>query len=426
MRRRNHNYFRIGRACLALMLLVGIAGVLSNPFTTRAAEQARDDSTAQLRADAEAILRVQFDAEATARALKFLELTKRRIWGYHADNGEHRAYEGVYEAEVVRSNKPCLLFNSRNYVPISQLDAQAAADLAEIGKLRLALKQDYLNLNAELQRRQSAAIEAQRQAEMQRQAELDKLKTRRARLLVDTELQVIDAGSPRLLDLSAGEVFEVAGDSPTEYLLVIGGKPVPIDRRRCEELKPTVVLRPIAPGTPNFDGPAVDPPKLDCRIGSYQFPDGREALQIEAVALGGLADRYQIQVGEVLERVNDQAVGTLDDYRIASTRFGGGLKLVLFNPAAGRSRIVEIPPPNAAVPLGIFGRPDNRGEFVIDDVLDGSIAAQMGLNRNDRLLRVNDVPISTETQLRQAEAVSGGRFRLRVVVDGRPKSLVYP
>lgn len=426
MGRRNQNFLRRGRACLGLMLIVGIAGVLSDSFTTRAAEQTRDDSTAQLRADAEAILRIQFDAEATARALKFLELTKRRIWGYHADNGQHRAYEGAYEAEVVRSNKPCLLFNSRNYVPISQLDAQAAADLAEIGKLRLALKQDYLNLNTELQRRQAAAIEAQRQAEMQRQAELDKLKSRRARLLVDTDLQVIEAGSPRLLNLSAGEVFEVAGDSPTEYLLVIGGKPVPVDRRRCEELQPTVVLRPIMPGAPNLDGLAVAPLKLDCRIGSYQFPDGREALQIEAVALGGLADRYQIQVGEVLERVNDQAVGTLDDYRIASTRAGGGLKLVLFNPAVGRSRIVEIPPPNAAVPLGIFGRPDNRGEFVIDDVLDGSIAAQMGLNRNDRLLRINDVPISTETQLRQAEAVSGGRFRLRVVVDGRPKSLVYP
>lgn len=156
---------------------------------------------------------------------------------------------------------------------------------------------------------------------------------------------------------------------------MIGGKRVPVDCRRCEELQPTVVLRPIIPGAPNFDGLAVAPPKLDCRIGSYQFPDGREALQIEAVALGGLADRYQIQAGEALKRVNDQAAGTLDDYRIASTRAGGGLKLVLFNPAVGRSRIVEIPPPNAAVPLGIFGRPDNRGEFVIDDVLDGSIAS---------------------------------------------------
>lgn len=426
MGRRKLNVWRWNRACRALLVLVVVVGAISTPFTAYAAETARDDSTAQLRADAESILRIQFDAEATARALKFLELTKRRVWGYHADNGEHRAYEGAYEAEVVRSNKPCLLFNSRNYVPIGQLDAQAATDLAEIGKLRLALKQDYLNLNSELQRRQAAAIEAQRQAEMQRQAELEKLKTRRARLLVDTNLQVIEAGVPRSLNLSAGEVFEVSGDSPTEYLLVIGGKPVPVDRRRCEELQPTVVLRPIMPGAPNIDRPFVEPPKLDCRIGSYQFPDGREALQIEAVALGGLADRYQIQVGEVLERVNDMPIGTLDDYRVASMRAGGGLKLVLFSPALGRSRIVEIPPPNAAVPLGVFGRPDNRGEFVIDDVLDGSIAAQLGLNRNDRLLRVNDMPVSTETQLRQAEAVSGGRFRLRVVVDGRPKSLVYP
>lgn len=414
------------RVCRAALLLVGVVGALSHPTAATAAEGSRDDSTAQLRADAESIIRVQFDAEATSRALKFLELTKRRIWGYHADNGEHRAYEGAYEAEVVRSNKPCLLFGSRNYVPIGQLDAQATADLSEIGKLRLALKQDYINLNAELQRRQAAAIEAQRQAEMQRQAELDKLKTRRARLLVDTDLQVMDAGVPRLLNLSAGEVFEMAGDSPTEFLLVIGGKPVPVDRRRCEELQPTVVLRPIVPGDPNLVAPAVAPPKLDCRIGSYQFPDGREALQIEAVALGGLADRYQIQVGEVLERVNDMAVGTLDDYRIASTRAGGGLKLVLSNPAVGRSRIVEIPPPNAAVPLGVFGRPDDRGEFVIDDVLDGGIAAQLGLKRNDKILRVNDLPIATETQLRQAEAVSGGRFRLRVLVDGRPKSLVHP
>lgn len=143
---------------LALLLLVGISGVLSNPFTVRTAEQTRDDSTAQLRrcrGDSPHSIRRRSDGPA----LKFLELTKRRIWGYHADNGQHRAYEGGARSRAVRSNKPCLLFNSRNYVPISQLDAQATADVAEIGKLRLVLKQDYLNLNAELQRRQAAAIE---------------------------------------------------------------------------------------------------------------------------------------------------------------------------------------------------------------------------------------------------------------------------
>jgi hypothetical protein len=398
--------------------------VITADVSAQQAAPAAEATTTQLRELADAVRRNNFDAAATTRADRLLELTARRIWNYHGDDGKLRAYEGAYDAEVVRSGTPCLMFASRQYVPLSRLDAQGTADLAEIGKLRTEVRQDFLNLQTELARRQAEAIEAQRQAELARQQELAKLQRRRAQILAETTIEVVEPMGTRMVTLSAGEVFDIVGETPTQLMLLVGARPTPVARELCAEVKPTVVLKPIdvAPAAVA----EIAAPKLDCRIGSYVFPDGRTALQLEAVALGGLADRYQMQVGEVLERVNDFPVATLDDYRIASTRAGGGLKLVLFNPELGRSRVVIIPPPNAAVPLGVFGHVDIRQEFVINDVLDGSVAAELGLKRNDKILRVNGLPIGSEEQLRQIEATSGGNFRIRAIVDGTPKTLVFP
>ncbi len=77
-------------------------------------------------------------------------------------------------------------------MPLTGSNAQGTADLAEICKLRTAVRQDFLNLQTELARRQAEAIEAQRQAELARQQELAKLQRRRVQMLAETTIEVVE------------------------------------------------------------------------------------------------------------------------------------------------------------------------------------------------------------------------------------------
>ena len=411
---------RCGQALLAVVLLSGL-----NSASAQTTSASPTPSTTQMREAADALLRANAGSDVAARAQKFLELTNVRPWRYMADDGQWMTYRAAYEAESVRGGVSCLTFNSRRYVPLKLLDAQATADLAEITALRTALADDFRKWQAAETARVAAAEEARKQAEAVRRTELADSARRQVRMLVDTDVEVVEAAGRQVLSLAQGEVLELVGESATDYIVKAGGRLVQIDRRRAEEIAATLVMRPTMPEASAV--PAGPPaPKLDCRIGSYLFPDGRSALQIEAVAVGGLGSRYGLQAGDVVVRVNDMAVGTLDDYRVASIRAGCALKLLVFMPAVQKERVISIPAPGSTVPLGVAGRIDYLGEFRIDDVDEGSIADLIGLRRDDKLLRVNDVAIGSADDLKQIEATSGGEFRVRALVQGEPKTLLYP
>ena len=87
--------------------------VMTKGVSAQQVAPAAEATTAQLRELADAVRRNNFDAAATTRADRLLELTARRIWNYHGDDGKLRAYEGAYDSEVVRSGTPCLMFASR-------------------------------------------------------------------------------------------------------------------------------------------------------------------------------------------------------------------------------------------------------------------------------------------------------------------------
>jgi hypothetical protein len=393
---------------------------------------AADPTTAQLREQSTAVLQSKFDRDAAIRAEAFLSLTERKTWNYTDDNGAVRSIQGAYDSEAVRNDRLVLMFTTRQYLPVERLDAQGKVDLAEIGRLRSAVARDFQSLQTEIARQQAAEIERQRQAEMERQARENALKTRRARLLVDVDVPVVQGGVPTVLNLGAGEIFELVDVTPTAIVIRAGGQLVQLDPRVAREVEPQIVLKPAIgaiPGLPGLPGApvaAVPPPKLDAKIGSYVFPDGRAALVIEDVAEGGLASRYGIVPGEVLERVNDVAVATLDEYREASLRGNGGLKLSLYHPPTNRSRVVVIAPPGAAAALGVVGIIDARKEFLISAVAPGSIAERLGLERDDKIIAVNGIQISTLDALRQVEQASGGRFTVQAVVDGVVRVLETP
>ncbi|MGC3969752.1 MAG: PDZ domain-containing protein [Pirellulales bacterium] len=429
---------------LVLICATTAAGCLATSPAHAQAPPPAASAISQLQDQAETIRRYKPDAEEAKRAKRFLELTSLRAWGYRDDKGMPRTFEGAYDSEADRNGEPCLTFVSKQYVPVRLLDARSAAELAEVAALKEQLADDYAALQDGIKKRQ-AEMEAQCAAGGRAIVGVQP-QVRQARMLADTNITVVDGlGAARILQLAAGEMFEIVGETPKEWLLLVGGQATPVDRRFCEEMRPVIAVRPgmpgivgpangplvdpIAPGAVVVPGMAiapVDPPKLDCRIGSYQFPDGRAALLIESVAVGGLADRHKLQAGDVIESVNDLPVGTLDDYRIASTRAGGALKLLVFRPALNKNFVVPVAAPNVPMGLGVFGKPDFRGEFVIDDVLDGSIADQLGLQRDDKLLRVNDVEVESQQQLRELEAASGGKFRIRALINGQPTSLAFP
>jgi len=413
-------------------LLAGAVAMAAQSFAAAA-----EPTTAQLRELSTAVVQSKFDREAGARAEAFLALTERKTWNYTDDNGAARSIQGAYDSETVRNDRLVLMFTTRQYLPIERLDAQGKADMTEIGRLRSAVVRDHQSLQAESARQQALEIERQRQAEMERQARENALKTRRAQLLVDVDVPVVQGGVPSVLNLGAGEIFELVDATPTAIVVRAGGQLVQLDPRVAREVEAQIVLKPaigalpgapvVGPGIPAVAPAApvaaVPPPKLDAKIGSYVFPDGRAALVIEDVADGGLAARYGIVPGEILERVNDLAVATLDEYRAASLRGNGGLKLSLFHPPTNRSRVVAIAPPGAAASLGVVGIIDARREFLISAVAPGSIAERLGLRRDDKIIAINGIQISTSEALRQAEQASGGRFVVQAVVDGTVRVL---
>ena len=427
------------RSPLVVRLL--FAGVVAS--TMPSLVNAAEPTTVQLREQSTAVVQSGFDREASARAESFLTLTEKRIWNYVDSNGGARSIEAAFDMETVRGDKRVVMFTSRQYLPVDLLDARGKEDVAALERLRSAVSRDYQNLAAEMARREAAELERQRQAEMARQAAEDALKTRRVRLLVPVDVPVVQGGVPTVLNLGAGEILELVNVTPTTIVVRAGGQLVQLDPRVAQEVEPQIVLKPaigavpgapgvvpgvpgLVPGAPGLVAAPVPPPKLDAKIGSYLFPDGRAAMVIEDVAAGGLADRYGIAPGEILERVNDLAVTSLDEYRTASLRGNGGLKLALFDPQTNFARIVVIPPPGAPAGFGVIGVIDARREFLISAVAPGSIAERLGLRRDDKILSINGIQISTSDALRQAEQASGGRFVVQALIGGEVRVLQTP
>lgn len=373
-----------------------------------------------------------FDPSAVERAEEFLELTGRRIWTY-TDRGRTKSHADSFAAVDVRNDQRCVMFASRAFLPIALLDQQGQAALERIRQLRIAVARDHRDLIAREQEFARAEEERLRREEEERRRAEQASQVRRVQMLVDTDVPVVINGQRTFFNLGAGEIFQVAGETPAEFMVVAGGGQVAVDKRRVRELPPQpapqVVFKPLIPGDGDVvPGPApTPPPKLDARVGSLTYPDGQTVLVVEEVFRGGVGERIGLRVGQVVERVNDIAVGTLDDYRTASLQGDGGIKLQVFEPRLGKRMILGIP---AAAPvvmsLGVSGHIDQRGEFLVDDVAAGSLAESLGLRRDSKILALNGQRIRSEDDLRQLEAAAGGRFAIRALINGVPRDLSYP
>lgn len=374
-----------------------------------------------------------FDPSAVERAEEFLELTSRRIWTY-VDRGKTKSHADVYAGEDVRGDQRCLMFASRAFVPIALLDEPSQAALNRIRQLRIAIARDHRDLIAREQEFAATEQERLRREEEERRQAQQASQIRRVQMLVDTDVPVVVGGQRTVFNLGAGEIFQVAGETPTDFVVIAGAQQVAVDRRRVRELPPQpvpqVVFKPLIPDGAVVDdvpGPApAPPPKLDCQVGSVTYPNGKTVLVVEDVFRGGLGEKIGLRVGQVVERVNDIGVGTLDEYRVASQHGDGGIKIQVFDPNLGRRLVLGLPATPVVTELGVSGHIDARGEFMIDDVARGRLAESLGLRRDCKILALNGRRIRSEDELRQTESTAGGRFTIRALIGGVPRDISYP
>jgi hypothetical protein len=346
---------------------VGSVLFAASAIAQQAGPAGGEPTTAVLRQCSDEIVRGNVDAKAVERAKKFLALTGKRAWTY-TDRGQTKSYEGAYDSEVVRGNQRSVMFTSRAYVPVELLSAADQAVFAEIVQLRTSVADDWSALQQALVQRQAELAEQDRRRAEEQQAAFWAQHSRRFQLLFATDVTVTSGGIARVTTLGAGEVFTLVDELPDAVVLLVGGvDQVAVPKSRVREvapiLKAQVVLRPNLDGPPPAPAgmpigvplvggplPAAAPPRLDCEVDSVAFPDGRQQLIVRTVPINSLGQRFGLRPGDILVRVNDIGVGTLDDYRIASSQGGGGLKLDVFRPAINNSLIIVIPPLQPILP----------------------------------------------------------------------------
>lgn len=137
----------------------------------------------------------------------------------------------------------------------------------------------------------------------------------------------------------------------------------------------------------------------------------RDGLRVDVVAPGTPAERYGLQKGDLIVKVDNQSPRNMNELNTVLSNSGGHATLLVRkapNGAPGRL-IVDL----TNNPLGAWCEPVQEG-MRVTSVAPGTPAARIGMERGDTIVKVEDRPVRSQTELNAALFNSGGFVTLFV------------
>lgn len=160
--------------------------------------------------------------------------------------------------------------------------------------------------------------------------------------------------------------------------------------------------------------PAGRPMRLGVRLSTNDAP----GVVVESVELGSKADATGIVPGDVMTIINQQEVNSIADVRRRIAEAHSGLEIVVMR--QGDRRVLNVPPDLPPPRVGISWRTTDAepNAVVVSNVVSGSPAADAGLQRLDRIHRVNGELVGDASEFR-GQMTRADLLSLRVERDGR-------
>jgi S1-C subfamily serine protease len=137
----------------------------------------------------------------------------------------------------------------------------------------------------------------------------------------------------------------------------------------------------------------------------------RDGLRVEVVAPGTPAERFGLQRGDLIVRVDNQQVRSMAELNSVLANSGGHATLLVRKTPNGAPQRLLVDLTNN--PLGAWCEPTPDG-MRVTTVAPGTPAERIGLERGDQIVKMNDRDIRSQADLKAALLNSGGLVTLLV------------